>query len=1042
VMNAPAAWAALGGIDNAGAGMKIGIIDTGIDQNHPALSDPTLPIPTGFPICTTGHPEDCAFTNHKVIVARSYIRQLALEFVADPKNPAAQSQPDDYTPRDRFGHGTAVASTAAGFTNTGPGITTSGTAVSFSGMAPKAYLGNYKVYGSPGVNDFPTDDLIQLAVQDAVKDGMDVINFSSGAPALSGWSIDPVAMAFEAAAQKAVVIVAAGDSGSNTAVQGISSNNYPYYQSISSPGTAPSVITVGATTNSHLWLPSVSIAGSGIPSNLKGIAGTLGDSVINGDGAVVNFRGSISLTGATTAPIVDITRSPVGDSTGLACSALTAGSLMNAIALIQRGTCSFDVKAINAQTAGAIGVIFYNTAGSSPVTPIGITEDFLGPTIIVSNSDGVNLKNYIDGTTTASVTIDISGIEQDDSAYDAASGETPPVAVNQFASYSSMGPTPDGLIKPDMVAIGGDDGAAFGGSGLYVATQSYDPTPQITTFVSLYSATGYMAVDGASFSAPMVAGAAAMVKQAHPTLTPAQIKSALVNTVANTVTTDDFGFNVDVEWMGSGLLNAGAAAATTVVATPSTLSFGFLTAGGSLPSAVPVTISNKGSASVTLTATVAQNTAVTGTSVTATLASPTVAAGSSTTLTVSVTGNIPAAGEYSGYITLSGTGTSLRIPYMYLVGNGQNPNVSEVSGFAGGLPGQDGGSLIVQLVDAVGVQMVGAPVMFTSASRNAFTFRSVSGEPACTPASSSSSVTCPTDQYGFAYADVLLGNTAGQYNVNMSAGGYTFTGQVFISNTVPSISTGGVVNNATFGNVVAPGSYVAIFGQNLLDTADLSNYAFYNNLSYDLATTARLPLSLDFTSVSFDVPSAGISVPGYLYFVSPGQVNAFVPWELAGQSSVQVKVNVDEGSYSNVITVPLSQYAPGFYLNTGNVADALDLNYNLISASNPAVRGQVIQLYVTGLGPVTNQPNSGDPLGPAPGSLSNTLTKPTVSIGGQQAAVGFSGLAGYVGLYQVNVTVPTGISAGNQPITISIGGQTSPTSTSGSSPQTIVIPVK
>jgi minor extracellular serine protease Vpr len=73
----------------------------------------------------------------------------------------------------------------------------------------------------------------------------------------------------------------------------------------------------------------------------------------------------------------------------------------------------------------------------------------------------------------------------------------------------------------------------------------------------------------------------------------------------------------------------------------------------------------------------------------------------------------------------------------------------------------------------------------------------------------------------------------------------------------------------------------------------------------------------------------------------------------------------------------------------------------------------------------------------------NTKTLPTVTIGGQPATVVFSGLApGIVGEYQVNVQVPAGISAGNQPITISIGGTTSPSQTAGASPQTIIIPVK
>ena len=114
LVNAPAAWSALGGVNNAGAGIKIGILDTGIDQQHPAFQDPSLPMPAGYPRCSG---DDCAFTNNKVIVARSYVKQLAAG--SSPLNPAADSRPDDFSPRDRSGHGTAVASTAAGHTNTG-----------------------------------------------------------------------------------------------------------------------------------------------------------------------------------------------------------------------------------------------------------------------------------------------------------------------------------------------------------------------------------------------------------------------------------------------------------------------------------------------------------------------------------------------------------------------------------------------------------------------------------------------------------------------------------------------------------------------------------------------------------------------------------------------------------------------------------------------------------------------------------------------------------------------------------------------------------
>ena len=140
LIDVPAAWSLVGGTGNAGAGVKIGVIDTGIDVTHPAFQDASLVPPTGFPLC--GTPSDCAFTNSKVIVARSFVSLLTTGTSAN----AAESRPDDLSARDRVGHGTAVAMAAAGVTNTGPSDT-------ITGVAPKAFLGNYKVFGSPGIND-------------------------------------------------------------------------------------------------------------------------------------------------------------------------------------------------------------------------------------------------------------------------------------------------------------------------------------------------------------------------------------------------------------------------------------------------------------------------------------------------------------------------------------------------------------------------------------------------------------------------------------------------------------------------------------------------------------------------------------------------------------------------------------------------------------------------------------------------------------------------------------------------------------------------
>jgi uncharacterized protein (TIGR03437 family) len=137
-----------------------------------------------------------------------------------------------------------------------------------------------------------------------------------------------------------------------------------------------------------------------------------------------------------------------------------------------------------------------------------------------------------------------------------------------------------------------------------------------------------------------------------------------------------------------------------------------------------------------------------------------------------------------------------------------------------------------------------------------------------------------------------------------------------------------------------------------------------------------------------------------------------IPWELQGQASAQIKVSVQDASGA-LYTLPLAPYSPGIFA-------IVDENGNVISASNPALQGHNIIIYCNGLGPVTNQPASGDPSPLSP--LAQTMTNPTVTIGNQTAKLLFSGLTPTsVGLYQLNITVPA-IGSGVKSLGISIGG--------------------
>src|SRR3984957_7579922 len=930
LVDASGAWNALGGVGNAGLGVKVAILDTGIDQTHPAFQDSSLLAPSGFPICSGS---DCAFPQNKVIVARSYVSMLAAGSSAS--NPAADSRPDDISPRDHTGHGTAVASVVAGNTNNG--------LVTITGMAPRAFLGNYRIFGSPGVNDTTSDDVIITAAEQAMNDGMDIISLSLGAPALTGpldtgsicgestgTPCDPLASALESAAKAGmIIVVAAGNNGEDGA-------NYPSFNTIASPGDAPSVIAAGASTNSHAFTETVSV-----PGTSQNYAAYLGDGT--------------TPSAALTAPAIDVATLGGG---ALACSALPANSLSGAIALIERGTCTFLLTFQNAVAAGAVGVIFYMADSSTAISPGGLGGT-PQPAVMISNADGGTLRSYLDANPSQNVTINPTEVEQLLTVY------------NQLASFSSQGPvTGTSALKPDLVAVG---------TNMYMAAESYDPLGEV------YGANGYTVASGTRFATPLVTGAAALGKQNHPNWTAAQVKRALVNTATQDVSQDDSANAVTAHSLGAGKLDAGAAVAATMTANPATISFGALTR---LSAAQQIILTNNSSVSVSLAVSNDNSHGASGVAMTFSQPSLTLAPGASPTLTVTLSGSLPPAGSYSGAVAITGQNVSMRVPYLYMVASGVPANIIPIYGNNYDGTVGDTTYAFFKLVDGSGLPVSSSRITFTT-SANIVGADSV------------------TDSYGVGGAEFSLGSSPGTYTITAISGGQKFPPPA-PARALPALS--GISNAPDPASAVAPGSYISIFGSALSEVTNSSS-------------TARLPLAINSVIVSFDVPSAGISVPGHLTYVSPSQVNVQVPWELAGHSSAQVKVAINY-SYGNVVTLPLANFAPAFFeISTGVVA-ALDTNYKTIGTSNPAVRGETIALYANGLGPVTNTPASGDPASST--ALSRTTQIPTVTIGGAAAPVSFSGLApGFAGLYQINVTVPSIIGAGQQPIVVSIGGQAS-----------------
>ncbi len=221
LIHATDVWDELGGPTNAGSGLKIGIIDDGIDQKHPYFKDFSAAYPAGFPKGNTN------YTTNKVIVARAFPSPSTHWKNAD--------KPFDPINSD---HATHVAGIAAG----DYGTSTEGLfpdEAEISGIAPMAYLGNYKALTVPteGFGLDGNSPEIAKAIDQAVADGMNVINLSIGEPEVAPRR-DIVVQALDNAAAAGVVPVVAA--GNDYDVAGLGS--------IGSPANAPAAITVAAST--------------------------------------------------------------------------------------------------------------------------------------------------------------------------------------------------------------------------------------------------------------------------------------------------------------------------------------------------------------------------------------------------------------------------------------------------------------------------------------------------------------------------------------------------------------------------------------------------------------------------------------------------------------------------------------------------------------------------------------------------------------------------------------------------------------------------
>lgn len=459
-----------------GEDVVIGVVDSGIWPEHPSFADDGsyAPLQGWNGICDAG--EDENFTcNNKLIGAR---------YFKDTFESVYALQPGEFvSPRDADNHGTHVSSTAGG--NEGVTAVFNGAPVAtVSGIAPRARIAMYKAcwnstYVSPeGVNErgcFYGDTM--AAIDQAVADGVDVINYSIGGDRVNLTTVSAAAK-LRAAQAGVFVSVSAGNDG-------------PTVSTVGTP--APWVTTVAASTYD----------GFSIANGLEVTAGPLQGTYIAVEGVTstpLNVTGDISADVVVAQPL-------------LACTPLTnAAELAGKFALIQRGTCSFDIKIAEAQAAGAAGVIMYNNSDVAPI-PMGGTGSFEIPAVMTTLAAGSAFNAEVSNGGVVNVKLSPSVFVDD------------VVEVgNIMAAFSSRGPnlaTYD-VIKPDITAPGVK----------ILAGASSEPMlePHGNSFTYL---------QGTSMSSPHIAGMAALVKEVHPNWSAAMIKSALMTTARQNVTKEN-----------------------------------------------------------------------------------------------------------------------------------------------------------------------------------------------------------------------------------------------------------------------------------------------------------------------------------------------------------------------------------------------------------------------------------------------------------------------------------------------------------------------
>ncbi|MFJ5923525.1 S8 family serine peptidase [Kitasatospora sp. NPDC092948] len=547
---APKVWDGPAG--HTGEGVRIGIVDSGIDYTHADFGGPGTP--EAYRAVDSAKPAPAGlFPNDKVIGGKDLVGD---DYDPDPAAEDHQPVPHpDDNPLDcaANGHGTHVAGTAAGLGVTADGKTYRGpyrpglNPADFKvapGAAPGAQLYAIKVFGCHGSTDQLAAALDLAADPNGdgdLSDRLDVVNLSLGSSFGSPDDADALA-ADRLAALGTVVVAAAGNEGDVYGIGG-------------SPGAAARVLTAAASVDGHGDADGITVLA---PAALAG---------------TVPAHWSNRYTRWDTAAVGGELAVPAADSDGCAAfDAADADRLRGRIALLRWTTkdadraCGSGPRADHAADAGAIGALY--AADGDNLGEIAGDERI--PAAILARADGERL---LAATREGPVTVRLAA---PGNPLHGAVPQDQPQRVDTLASFTSRGIGVDGIVKPDLAAPGETIWSAKAGTG-----------------------SGGMREDGTSMATPHLAGLAALVRSARPGLGAAEIKAALMNTATDTYLHDDrTGPVYGPERTGSGRVRADEAVRTPALAYGTQLdgavgvSFGVVEATGAYTASREVAVHN------------------------------------------------------------------------------------------------------------------------------------------------------------------------------------------------------------------------------------------------------------------------------------------------------------------------------------------------------------------------------------------------------------------------------------------------------------------